>query len=637
MSAASQSSAMSSSGTATAGSSLFRTYIPSILESMPSDWRGTTFNNSNLLGRETFTKILVTLLQHKQSAGHTHVGTEELSALGNAEDYLRVATNISSTLEAALASAVGLDVAQVFTFGSTTMPIVAVALTSKVPVHLYCGDQPFPFTADSLKFLRELGARIECHNGQPVPRLPGERPVVVVALSPDMVPTPAVMRKADAVVSPSVLYIANPRLIPVADVLVIRKRMATPVTTPAAETMLRALVGLPPDGITAQPLPAVEVDTFLAHLQELSGTDVNRAAQPVVFTAGLPTISSLWLTLIQQGGADILMSSTAYGGSSQLTDLIDTAATKLKKHTFDIQGSANINASIQAGLRNVLANGKHPITVVFVEIPTNPDQKIPNLDQLVQASQRYQTESGKNTLLLIDTTFAPGSKVLQKFKQVDAALPAMCFISMSKSISRGVTTAGTLVANHTPFATSLLDNVRRMATMLDTTAKHDTLLRLTQNHRGVEQRCRDAYSVAVTVGQALQKAVREQAETDMPLSWVGAEYAAVGFTSSTFSFNLPGLFSADVNAGLAQRFVDLLTADRQFKPCVSFGQDNGLVYCTVPATSTQGAIKEEDKAKQAVGGVQLVRLSFPPSLDVESACKVVQGAVANIYGNRGKL
>jgi hypothetical protein len=41
-------------------------------------------------------------------------------------------------------------------------------------------------------------------------------------------------------------------------------------------------------------------------------------------------------------------------------------------------------------------------------------------------------------------------------------------------------------------------------------------------------------------------------------------------------------------AALAQRFVDLLTANGAlFKPCVSFGQDNGLVYATVPATSTQ--------------------------------------------------
>ena len=67
-------------------------------------------------------------------------------------------------------------------------------------------------------------------------------------------------------------------------------------------------------------------------------------------------------------------------------------------------------------------------------------------------------------------------------------------------------------------------------------------------------------------------------------------------------------------------------------PCVSFGQDNGLVYCTVPATSTQGAIKAEDKAKQAVGGVQLVRLSFPPTIDVDAVVRRVEAAVQHVYG-----
>ena len=93
------------------------------------------------------------------------------------------------------------------------------------------------------------------------------------------------------------------------------------------------------------------------------------------------------------------------------------------------------------------------------------------------------------------------------------------------------------------------------------------------------------------------------------------------------------------------------------------------MYCTVPATSTQashvspvlsctrhvasvlqcatvlicadscfglwpqGAIKAADKAKQAKDGIQLVRLSFPPSLqDPDDACRVVSDAVAEIYG-----
>merc|ERR1719316_843709 len=122
----------------------------------------------------------------------------------------------------------------------------------------------------------------------------------------------------------------------------------------------------------------------------------------------------------------------------------------------------------------------------------------------------------------------------------------------------------------------------------------------------------------------------------MPLCTVSPENAAEGFTSSTFSFNLPAPkgASAEKIAGLAQEFVDLLCRNENFKPCVSFGQDNGVVYCTVPATSTQGAIKEEDKAKQAIGGVQLTRLSFPPTCNLEVVKQSFSDAVTHIYSGK---
>jgi len=187
---------------------------------------------------------------------------------------------------------------------------------------------------------------------------------------------------------------------------------------------------------------------------------------------------------------------------------------------------------------------------------------------------------------------------------------------MSKSVSRGITTAGTMVANHTALSIDLLGGIRTTAEQLDTIAKSDQLIFLCENHEGVEERCRDAYQVALNVGDNLCLAVKMATKKDMKLNFVSKENSEKGFTSSTFSFNLPSPegATADDNEALAQRFVDYLHGQPTlFKPCVSFGQDNGLVYATVPATSTQGAIKPEDKAKQAVGGVQLVRLSFPPA------------------------
>jgi len=84
---------------------------------------------------------------------------------------------------------------------------------------------------------------------------------------------------------------------------------------------------------------------FYTHLQKLSGTDQDDH-HPVCTTAGLPVIASFWISLIKNGGADILMSSTAYGGSSQLTDLMVERSDKFKKHKFDITGKNKLEEAI---------------------------------------------------------------------------------------------------------------------------------------------------------------------------------------------------------------------------------------------------------------------------------------------------
>ena len=336
----------------------------------------------------------------------------------------------------------------------------------------------------------------------------------------------------------------------------------------------------------------------------------------------------------------MLMCSTAYGGSSEQMDIFNDRGGKIIKSKFHIQGDRPIDGSIQEALDILAADPapRLPVLVVFVEVPTNPDQKIPDLNKLAAACKDYEEKMGKKVMLLIDTTFAPGSGILKKLQDIAPTLETMCFISMSKSVSRGLTTAGALVASHTPFSQSLILKVAETAAWIDTVARRDQMLRLCRNHQGTKTRCESAYAVTVAVGDTLRDAVKKHAGGyDMPLSYVRPEAAKLGFTSSTFSFNLPPPEGATdaINEALAQRFVDLLTKDPvHFKPCVSFGQDNSLVYCTVPATSTQGAIKEEDKALQAKGGVQLVRLSFPPTVDVAAVQAQVEMAVATVYARK---
>ena len=595
---------------------------------MPTEWRGTTFKNSDLLGREVFGDHLSSLMASKMADG-ADISTADLVAVGNAEDYFRVASNVSTTLELALAQAKQLPINQVFGFGSTTMPILSVVLTAgATPVHLYTGDEAAPFTEEQLAFLEMMGGTLVLHSGSPAAHAAG------VVLAYEAAAAAEGAAPADAVATKNVLYILKPEAVDPSKILVIRKRMATPPTTPMAEEMMQAIAQVPITANQAKPTDEGVVE-FFAHLQELAGTAVNASSNPVIFTAGLPALCTLFMTLIKRGGADIMMCSTAYGGCSQLTDLLNARTARLRKSTFDIQGDADINARIKGQLDKLAADPATllPTTVLFVEVPTNPDMKVPDVKALTSTLQAYKEATGKDVLLLVDATFAPNSRVLEKVSAVAPDLPAMVFVSMSKSISRGVTTAGALISNHTEKATELIKQVTVTGSMLDTTAKADQMNFLVDNHTHVEERCQQAYEVAVAVGEALQASVMKHRSEEMRLAFVSPENAAVGFTSSTFSFNLPSPVDAtpEINAGLAQRFVDELTVHPEFKPCVSFGQDNDLIYCTVPATSTQGAIKEEDKAKQAVGGVQLTRLSFPPTCDTAKVIGYVEAATAKVY------
>ena len=135
-------------------------------------------------------------------------------------------------------------------------------------------------------------------------------------------------------------------------------------------------------------------------------------------------------------------------------------------------------------------------------------------------------------MLLIDATFAPGSQVLKKISTLAPNLPAMVFLSMSKSISRGMTTAGTIIANHTTEMITLRNTIYNIAYSLDTIAKPDQMERLIKNHIGVEIRCQKAYDQAFNLGQTLINAVKKATNKDMILNFVAPEHAAVGFTSS---------------------------------------------------------------------------------------------------------
>ncbi len=329
---------------------------------------GTTFNNLHLLGRAGFAERLRSLLDSKRPG--EQLTEADLSSLGEAEDYLRVASNVSTLLEIALAYKQNLAPELVFTFASSRMPVVAVCLAAGgLPVRLHLGSAEPLFSAQQVASLALLRCALSQVAG-PVPSVVSEADSGVVVLA--LQSSGALPSQVDGLVGENVLYVCNPKKINPAEILVRRKRLATPLTTPAAEAQLRKLAGRPER--PERPVTA-SIDEMLAHLRALAGSDSDLS--PQCFTAGLPAIAALWSALIVGGGADVLMASTAYGGSSQLTDLLCDQTGLLRKSTFDIQGTAGVEDGIAAGLSHLTAKGDAllPSTVLFLENPTNPDMK----------------------------------------------------------------------------------------------------------------------------------------------------------------------------------------------------------------------------------------------------------------------
>jgi len=66
---------------------------------MPKEWRGTTFANKKLMGRGPWADAF-----SNRIFDNLGLSEQDLIDIGNAEDYLRVSSNVSSLFEMALGS-----------------------------------------------------------------------------------------------------------------------------------------------------------------------------------------------------------------------------------------------------------------------------------------------------------------------------------------------------------------------------------------------------------------------------------------------------------------------------------------------------------------------------------------------------
>jgi hypothetical protein len=386
-----------------------------------------------------------------------------------------------------------------------------------------------------------------------------------------------------------------------------------------------------------------------AHLKEMAGLSADAPGETLLSTVGLAALAAVVMASLEVGHRDIdsVMCSTAYGGSSQQTDILSTRskseAVNMCRHKFDIQGAeADVLTSVTQTLNDLKTGPRKSLTLVQIEYPTNPDMKDCNLGGLRKVLEDYRRTTGSRVLLLLDTTFSPPSRAAEHVAASEDGvdpLPVLVFNSLSKSVTGGFTTGGSVVANAAPLAQEVLQRAHAHLALLDNGPKSSQLKIFNDMHTATEQRVRAAHDNCVATAAAFEKAVEKFSGQPMRTNFVTPTQISKGVTPATFSFNLPAPLDADAptRAAFAQHFVDSL-ANSEFgraggiKPCVSFGQNNSTVYATVPATSTQGVISKELTAKQALGGVQLIRFSFPTSMDHAGWGAAVEQALKDAYG-----
>lgn len=601
--------------------------IQNLLGNIPNEWYGTTYNNSKLITRQEFISNLIDLKSNK-------ITRQELENIGNSSDYFRVGSNISTIFEYIYATNNKLDYRNTYSFSSIIMPILAIYFTTNKKMNLWIDEIIISKSLIDISILDSIFTQLEI----PI-HIYSILHINDIANSINVYMTISNNRKTtkkmEAFVDiitignnlQSILYIEDTNTLSIDNIYTFRKRLSTPSTNSFILDWFNQK--RTNNDFTIENNNSIETVELYNHLDIMVGNIPNKIDKPILCSSGLSTLASLWFSFICDGGIDICICSTAYGGSSQLCDLFEDRFPELcKKHMFDIQGEQNIMESIENCVNN--PNKKFKTMVLFIEMPTNPDMKVIDLEKLTTIVKNI--EKTQKIIVLIDTTFSPCAKIMSLLPNLDIIV----FMSLSKNVSRGCTTAGALIGNER--TNNILYqknyNVKLITETLDTKIRLDQLNILNRNHINVEKRCIQAYNIAKEVMEYLENTIYQITNKRIKISFITKENnEKYGITTGTFSFNLPAPIHYNINERkyLAQQFVDIITLNPLFTPCVSFGQDNNLVYITVPATSTQGAILDCNKEKQEKDGVQLVRLSFPPKIDINMVKQNIKDTLLQIY------
>ncbi len=608
-------------------------YIRKILSTIPSDWLKLTTHRLDIYNEDQakteFTEQFDALYRADRH------DTSTLEKLPTAYDYIRLGHPLSCVLEWTIAQQNNLNPNQVIGFSSRTMPILAVLRKNLIDKRntriLHTNPLPDFFNSNDLKRVYGYNFSLEKidstehiseYNGSTI-LISQDNDLTVFDHHPNVDFHIRIHPHFGSIIL--VNGDRNRHFIP--DIQHVRRRESIAMTPANCFAALSSMVGEAPN------VPSVSErkkhqDNVVDVIQSITGTSTTA----LLGSSGLSIQYAIMMGLVDDAktnhpgkGIRFVVPPNCYGGTNDQARRVAAAVDGVSVVDLPVDGDNDMVNSVERVLQSIAKEDAIPY--IIAEIPTNPRVEVPNLSNLRNAlSKERYTPSGNpaiDPVFILDQTFCPNVQFLGDGKML-SSVRSISYVSGSKFPSGGKCTAGYCVAND--LAKNLLHSIERHLTLCDNEATDLQVRFLAEQLPSMNQRIYDAYINTREFVNFINKELPEA-----KINFVSEELAKHGFTPSVFSLDLPTKGTSaeereQYKRRLNKKLIDMMIGKipGESKYCVSYGQLKGC-YWTIPATSTQGTTKEEDKD-------YIARVSLSPNLNLEEHKRVFRMFVKEIKG-----
>lgn len=598
-------------------------YIESVLKNMPEEWLGLTTHRLDIYDE----KLAKTEFLERFDALYecNNAETSALSEIPTAYDYIRLGHPLSSVLEWGIAKLHHIKSDQVISFSSRTVPVLAILrknlLGHKKTRILYTGKLPHLFDPEVLK--QVYGYRFELEQVADAGIVsPYNGSTIFISTQDqmgafDLHPNVDFLIGLHAKLGSILLVNGDENRSYISEIQHVRRRETIAMTPADCFTALQLRVGQSVRD-ESQRNPEKYKASVLESISAITDTDT----PALLGSSGLSVQYAIMMGLIDDAlenhpgkAIKFIVPPNCYGGTNDQARRVAACVDNVEILDLPVDGDNDMVQSTDRVLDRVAK--EDAISYIIAEIPTNPRVEVPDLEKLrAVLSKKRQTSTGKTAIdpvFILDQTFCPNVQFCSE-EGILSSIRTISYVSGSKFPSGGKVTAGYCVTNQQ--AKGLMEKIDQHLLLCDNEATPFQVEVLATQLPSMLQRIADAYKNTREFVNFI-KAVLPEAK----INFVSEELAHQGFTPSVFSLDLPTkgsthdereAYKRDLNLEL----IDLMIQEmpEQAKYCVSYGQLKGS-YWTIPATSTQGTTKEDDKD-------YIARVSISPEMDMEGHKKV---------------